>query len=80
MHVGCGFGMRKSLMWVKAKSGLCMSFVITMGVLSCIVNFVLFWQLVVGHIEGWAFVVIKVLENDSLVFVASVKIVHYWLA
>jgi hypothetical protein len=77
MHVGCGFGIRKSLIWVKAKSGLCMSFVTAMDVLSCIVNFLLFWQLVVGHIEGWIFVVIKVLGNGSLVFVASIKIVHY---
>jgi hypothetical protein len=77
---GCGFGMRKSLMWVKGESGPCMSFVTAMGVLSCFANFVLFWQLVVGHIESWIFVVIKVSRDGSLVFVASIKIVHYWLA
>jgi hypothetical protein len=73
---GCGFGMRKSLMWVKGGSGSCMSFVTAVGVLSCFANFVLFWQFVVGHIEGWVFVVIKVLRNDSLVFVASIHHIH----
>jgi hypothetical protein len=48
-----------------------------MGVLSCITSFVLFSQMVVGHIEGWVFVVIKVLGDDTLVFVASIKIVQY---
>ena len=67
-------------MRVKAKTGPCMSFVTTMGVLSCIASFVLFWQMVIGHIGGWVFVVIKVSGDGNLVFVASMKIVHYWLA
>jgi hypothetical protein len=48
-----------------------------MGALSCIASFVLFWQMVIGHIEGWVFVVIKVSRDGNLVFIASMKIVQY---
>ena len=51
-----------------------------MSVLSCIASFVLFWQMVVGHIGGCVLVIIKVSRDGSLVFVASMKIVQYWLA